>query len=267
VDRPLESGWLSDTPHDDTLLRSFVQNQIDVNGLLAEHASGGRSDITGDVGIADANGPVPYYNQAILRRPVLDAGDPVLDLVEDFFGPTVSSGRPATLLSIWPTPDLSSRGWHLVGHPAFVARPAGPHSPVAAPTVEVGRLGPDEIGTFERVMVEGYPLPEAAGLPPGSLVPPGAVAAGITLRSAVVDGAPVAVGMGYVGSGVVNLCGGATLEAARRRGAWGALVWARVDDAPDLPAVAFTSDFSRPGFLHMGFLVITRFSMWFRPPG
>ena len=45
--------------------------------------------------------------------------------------------------------------------------------------------------------------------------------------------------------GVVNLCLAATLSAARRRGAWQALVAARCAASPDLPAVAFTSDYSR----------------------
>jgi hypothetical protein len=31
--------------------------------------------------------------------------------------------------------------------------------------------------------------------------------------------------------------------------------------------VAYTSDFSRPGFLRMGFLPVTRFTLWLRPPG
>ena len=77
-------------------------------------------------------------------------------------------------------------------------------------------------------------------------------------------GEPVAAAAGFVGSGVVNLCGAATLPAARRTGAWGALVRARMADAPDLPALAYTSDFSRPGFVHMGFLPITRFTIWLR---
>jgi hypothetical protein len=48
---------------------------------------------------------------------------------------------------------------------------------------------------------------------------------------------------------------------------WEALVWARVGSAPDLPAVAYTSDDSRPGFRRMGFLVVSRFTLWARPPG
>ncbi|HUQ40293.1 MAG TPA: hypothetical protein VM030_09070, partial [Acidimicrobiales bacterium] len=64
--------------------------------------------------------------------------------------------------------------------------------------------------------------------------------------------------------GCVNLCGAATLPQARRTGAWGALVRERVGDAPDLAAVAFTSDYSRPGFEHLGFVSVLRFTMWMR---
>jgi hypothetical protein len=42
-------------------------------------------------------------------------------------------------------------------------------------------------------------------------------------------------------------------------------VWARIASAPDLPAVAFTSDLSRPGFVRMGFLPVTRLALWHRP--
>ena len=45
------------------------------------------------------------------------------------------------------------------------------------------------------------------------------------------------------------------------------LTGARVDDHPDLPAVAFTSDYSRPGFERLGFLVVTRFTLWWRSNG
>ena len=66
--------------------------------------------------------------------------------------------------------------------------------------------------------------------------------------------------------GVVNLCFAATLDAGRRRGVWSALVWARVNQAPDQPAVAFTSDDSRPGFFKMGFIPVFRFTLLVRPP-
>lgn len=53
---------------------------------------------------------------------------------------------------------------------------------------------------------------------------------------------------GYTVGRVVNLCMGATLPRARRRGLWEALVAARVATFPDRPPVA-----------------VTRFTMWHRP--
>lgn len=261
-ERPLETGWLPDTPVEDSLLRQFVFNQADANVAIAL-AGGGRVEDHDEVSLADSAGPVPYYNQAILRRPLAGPDDPVLDAAEAFF--VAASPRPATLLSLWPTPDLSSRGWTLVGHPMLVAR--GPWSGAEIRPGDadlVVEIGPDRIGELERVVIEGYPMPEAAGAPTGTLVPPGAIERGLRLRLGLVDGEPVAAAAGFVAHGVVNLCLAATLPAARRRGVWGALVRARMADGPGLPAVAFTSDFSRPGFVHMGFLPIQRLTLWER---
>ena len=52
------------------------------------------------------------------------------------------------------------------------------------------------------------------------------------------------------------------IAQARRRGVWEALVWARVAEGPSLPAVAYTSDYSRPGFERMGFVPTIRFTLW-----
>ncbi|MGH8991793.1 MAG: hypothetical protein ACRDYV_03650 [Acidimicrobiia bacterium] len=262
TERPLEDGWLPDTPVDDTLLRRFVHNQAQINAIVAR-ALGGRAAGTDDVFLADAASAVPYFNQAILARPLREAGDGVLDEVESFY----AAGKSvATLLSIWPTPDLSARGWSLMGHPAFVARGPVPRSVPLRDGVEVRVAGDaGDLAVAERVAIEGYPMPEAGG-EPGALLPPALLETGVRVRLGLCDGEPSAVGNSYVGLGVVNLCLGATLPAARRRGVWEALVWARVNDAPDQPAVAYTSDHSRPGFIRMGFLPITRFTLWARSP-
>jgi hypothetical protein len=258
-ERPLETGWLADTPVGDTVLRRFQHNQADANALIAE-AAGGRADRTPDVALADTGGPVPYLNQAVLMRPLAAADDPVLDVVERFAG----SSR-FTMLSAWPSPDLRDRGWHLVGHPAFVVRTPAPPRTVVAPGVEIRRVATaEELAVAEQVAVEGYPMEEAAGRPPGAVLPPALLSSAITYRTGRLDDTPVAVAASHVGHGVVNLCLAATLPAARRRGVWESLVWARVGDAADLPAVAFTSDDSRPGFERMGFLPILRFTLWYR---
>ena len=263
VERGLEDGWLPDTPADDTLLRQFMFSQAAVNELIAR-AAGGRVDRTDHAFLADTGTPVPYLNQAILTRPLTGADDAALDVTERFYAGT---DRPATLLSIWPTPDLSDRGWQLVGHPAMVARSPGPadHEPPPAVEVRVASTSRD-LMVAERIVVEGYPMEAARQLPPGGLFPQALVESGLTVRLGLLDEEPVAVGNVHVGHGLVNLCLGATLPAARRRGVWQALVWSRVAEDPTLAAVAYTSDFSRPGFLSMGFLPITRFTLWARQP-
>jgi hypothetical protein len=262
ADRPLETGWLPDTPVGDTVMRRFLLSQADLDEELAR-AMGGTAARTDDVSMAYSGGPVPFFNMSTLLRPLQGQDDPVLDDVEGFVGDT---GGPAMLLSIWPTPPLDDRGWTLVGHPAFVARPAGPLAPKGASGVEVREArDADTLALVERIAIEGYPLDEAKGAPVGSVFPPALLDTDVLYRVGLVDGEPVAAAGRYVSSGVVNLCFAATLPAARRRGVWGALVRARIADVPDLPAVAFTSDYSRPGFEHMGFLVVTRFTLWLRP--
>jgi hypothetical protein len=261
TERPLEDGWLPDTPVDDTLLRQFVFNQADVNEITAL-AGGGRVDRTDDVFLADTTTPVPYLNQAVLARPLRDGDDPVLDVVDRFFAGAV---HPVTLLSIWPTPDLRGRGWSLVGHPAMVARGPGTvtHRVPEGVEVRVASTAQD-LAVAERVTIEGYPMPEASGVPPGRLFPPALAERGVTVRIGLLDGEPVAIGNVHVGHGLVNLCLGATMPAARRRGVWQSLVWARVAEDPHSPAVAYTSDDSRPGFIRMGFVPVTRFTLWAR---
>jgi hypothetical protein len=204
---------------------------------------------------------VPYFNQSILLRPLASVSDPVLDSVEAFYAS--ARGRVRTLLSLWPTPDLSARGWSLVGHPAFMVRGAFPSSfePASDVSVQTAET-PEDLHIVEHIAVEGYPLDEARGLPPGQLFPDGLLGGDVTLRIGRLAGEPVAAGACHVGRGVVNLCFAATLPQARRRGVWEALVWARVADGPSLPAVAYTSDYSRPGFERMGFVPTIRFTLW-----
>jgi hypothetical protein len=259
--RPPESGWLADTPVDDSVLRRFLFNQADAQELLAR-AVGGRAVTGPDVALSDLAVPAPFLNQAVLFRPVTGADDPVLDEIASFF----RNGSAGVVVSVWPTPDLSARGWHLVGHPMFVARgaPAYDAPSPADVTVQLATSAAD-LALVERLVVDGYPLPELDGLPANSVL--GAELAGGPLRHRIgyLEGQPVAAVASHVAHGVVNLCMAATLPAARRRGVWQALVAARCADAPDLPAVAFTSDYSRPGFVRMGFLPITRFTLWAVP--
>jgi hypothetical protein len=256
--RPLETGWHPDTPVGDSLLRRFTANQADLQDHLVA-AVGGRSDRTPGVALSDSGVASAYLNQAVMLRPVSDASDPVLDHVAAFY-----RGSVGLLLSPWPTPDLASRGWQLVGHPMFVVRsPVG--EPVAAPpgNVVVRRAeSAGDLALVERILINGYPAPGLDGLPANRAMGPALLGSAVRHWIGYLDGRPVAVAASHAAHGVANLGLAATLPAARRHGAWRALVAARCADTPDLPAVAFTSDYSRPGFVRMGFLPITRFTLW-----
>jgi hypothetical protein len=263
-DQSLVTGWGAQEPIDDSVLRRFVFNQADVvramaSGPAARHAA------DDDVVMVDSGGPVPYDNMAVLLRPVTRADDPVLDRITGFYAD--ATDRAALLLSVWPLPDLSARGLVLGGHPMFVVRAPGPVTASARDGVEVRDVTTvDDLRVLEQVAIEGYPIDEAAQSPPGAVFPDALLDSDVTLRLGLVDGQPVAGAAALAAHGVVNLCFAATLPAGRRRGVWSGLVWARVGEAPDQPAVAFTSDDSRPGFVRMGFLPVTRFTLMVRPP-
>ncbi|MFL6204080.1 MAG: hypothetical protein ACJ739_01895 [Acidimicrobiales bacterium] len=258
----VETGWLDDTPFDDNVIRQFVRNQGDLCVVQAQ-ASGGRGGEAPGVVLSDAGADLLYWNQAVLQRPLAHDGDELLDCIDDFWAG--EGARPSTLLSVWPTPDLSARGWQLVGHPMLVVRAPGAHPTASKPGVRIERVTtPEQMGLVERTVIDGYPMPELAGRPTGAVMPSALLDTDVVVRLGYVDDEPAAATLGFSGRGVVNLCLAATLPNARRRGVWAAMVWARVDDAPDLPAVAYTSDHSRPGFVRMGFLPVTRCTLWAR---
>jgi hypothetical protein len=255
ANRPLETGWLPDTPVADTVLRRFLHNQIEFNEHVAV-ARSGQVQRTAEVSLVQTGPVTAFLNQAVLRRPLAGAGDPALDEIESFYR------HECVLLSLWPTPDLAGRGWHLVGHPAFVLRAPGPSAPPSGDAQVRTVTTAVELQAFEQVVLDGYPVgPAADG---GPTFAPSLLDSPVRLRLAYLDGRPVASGASHIAHGVVNLGLAATIPAARRRGAWADVVASRVADDPALPAVAFTSDDSRPGFERMGFLPITRFTLWAR---
>ncbi|HUR14350.1 MAG TPA: hypothetical protein VM097_07640 [Mycobacteriales bacterium] len=254
--RPLENGYLDDTPVQDTVLRRFLHNQADLTALIAE-AGGGDVVRRADVVVAAFDTPVVYQNEAVLLRPLTGLDDEVLDLAE-----AQLAARHGVLVSAWPTPDLTARGWELVGHPTFVVR--GPQPAVADRSVVRRATTPEELAVAERVVAEGYPVPEAQGAPPGFGYPAGVLGSALNVYLGLHEDEVVATAASYEAHGLLNLCMAATLPAARRHGVWSALAHTRLAQAPHLPAAATTSDYSRKGFEKLGFQPVTRLTMWAR---
>jgi hypothetical protein len=253
----LETGSLPTTPVDDSLLRRFLHNQAELTVTLAEAAGG---EVLREPGVVAGwyDNPVFYNNMAVLTAPL---SAEVLKEVEALY-----TGRAGTLLSAWPTEDLSDRGWVLMGHPMFVVKAPGHLAAPAAPgvTTEVACTAED-LALGERLAAEGYPLAAAQGAAPNSVYPEATLQSPLLVRIGRLDGEPVSVAASYLAHDVVNLCLAATLPAGRRRGVWARLVADRVNDEEHLPACAVTSDDSRPGFVRLGFLPVQRMTMWMRP--
>src|SRR5262249_5457667 len=112
----LRTGWESGCPPDDTVTRPAIVNLA----VRVEHLAGAMAGRThrdeqwtlGSQGLA-----TPFANVAVATQPIATGGD--VAALGDFFT------DPFLVMSAWPTPDLTTNGFALVGNPPFMLRPAG----------------------------------------------------------------------------------------------------------------------------------------------
>lgn len=249
----LATGWEAGL-ETDTLVRAGLEAWI-ADAVHVAHAMGGRVDDRGDVVLVDSGFPSLFTAMAFLRGPV--PADAVDEAVSGWFPGAFAVNSPV------PTADLRPLGLTLVGHPPFMVRPAGGEPPDGLRPVEevTDAAG---IAEWERCLVEGFPLP--VGDTPWT---PGAVfderVLGGDARHWVGrddDGRVVACSASYVHAGVVEVTYVATLPEARGRG-WGeAATWAATLADRSLPGALVASDDGRPVYERMGYLAVSRFTMW-----
>ena len=72
----------------------------------------------------------------------------------------------------------------------------------------------------------------------------------------------MATALSYTGDGVVNVEAVATLPGHRGRGIGAAVTWAATLADPELPAVLLASDDGIGVYRRMGYLSMTRWTMW-----
>lgn len=265
---PPTTGWEPDTPVGDTVLRRYLFCWARLAETFAV-AGGGHATWAPGYAAADLGGPSGFFNAATLLRPPDPAGlDGLLDEIETFFG---QGSGDVHLWSAWPTPDLRPRNWHLVGHPPLLVRPPGAVvPPTATPTSRSVELDDvtDRAGLadWERVAIEGYPLDELIGAPPGSLADPRLLddrRLRFTLGRHA--GAPASIGTLFTDDGIGCFALGVTRPEARHTGHWWAHAVRRIQAAPELWMTGVFSDDSRPGAERLGFLPVLRFTLWARP--
>lgn len=258
----LETGWLPTTPPGDTLLRRFILHHAECVASVAD-AHGGRVLRRTDVVAADLGRPGGLSNAAVLLQPLIDDSGTVADLERWY----AAGGHGEVLLwSPWPTPDLRAHGWELEGHPPLLIRqPGGPLPPGRGDVVVTEVTDAAGVDDVCRAIVDGFPLDDLRPYRSGTLFDD-------RLRQdprwrlwlATIAGRPVAGAALFVEHELAQLALAATLPEARGHGAWYALVRARLLAAGDALSVGIFSDASRPGIERLGYLPITRFTLWRR---
>lgn len=259
----LTTGWEPDVPVDDSIVRRYLFHWAAYCDAYAT-AAGGATKRTDAWAAADLRRPSGYFNSATLLQPPGPDFAQQLDEINSFY----ESGSGEILLwSIWPTPDLRSGGWELVGHPPLLIRPpTSIQPPPPAPDVAMSRVTtPADLAVWERVAIEGYPMPELDDAQPGELAHPSLLdddRFGFWIGHH--DGCPVSIGTSFVEHGIASFALAVTRPEARRLQHWQRHAVERLHHNPDVWMSGVFSDHSRPGAEQIGFVPVSRFTLWSR---
>jgi hypothetical protein len=255
----LEDGCSPTTPEDDSLQRQYVLAHA-ARVEAEARAMGDPVVRTDDLVFGGRGLSHPMFNQCVLLRPVTSIGRAAL---EEQVARCLAFGSPISIWSLWPTGDLSRLGLVLGGHPPLMARPAGPpagstEGPSGLRITEA--LDDQGVATFARTASVGF------GLQLGEDAKPAfdARVLGTGWRAWVgwMDGEPVATAASRAAHGVNLVEIVSTLAAARGRGIGAAVTWAATLGDPGLTAVLLASDLGRPVYTRMGYLTLSRATLW-----
>ncbi len=258
TDEALTTGWEADVPADDSLLRAYVLATAERSEVIAT-AAGGRTLRTDDASIADGRSPVLFDNVVTLLHPLtVDGARAAVAEALAFFPPE----RPFVVLSCWPIPGAGDLGIELMGHPPFMFRPPGPPPEGWQAGLDLQEVRDEAaLATFFTTIVEAYPMPGSAS----ALADPAILGTGVRFWVGYEDDRPVGTAGVFVGHGVNDVEWISVHDRDRGKGYGAALTWAATLADPDLPAVLIASDPGQPVYERMGYVRLTRMSMWFRP--
>jgi hypothetical protein len=215
-----------------------------------------------DLAVANLGATGLFVNLAVTLHPVHD-WERALATVED----VVPRGSGATLVSPFATPDLDGQGWSLIGHPPLmVRRPDSTNAPRVPAELRIHEVV-DQPGleVFERTLVDSYPVRELQPYEWGRFLDERVLGGPTRFWVAFVGGQPAAVAVAHVAAGVNDVEMIATPEVFRGRGYGAALTWTATTADPTLPAVLIASDLGRPVYERLGYLVVDRWTIWYRP--
>ncbi|HEX2300504.1 MAG TPA: hypothetical protein VHH34_18675, partial [Pseudonocardiaceae bacterium] len=155
----------------------------------------------------------------------------------------------------------------------LLIRPPAATVPPPSPAVTVEQITtPAALADWERVVIEGYPLPELLSPPPSSLPPRTGVlaAAGVLddprvrLTVSREEGRAVSIGALFVSGELGLFALGVTRPEARRRGHWLSHAVHRLIEVPQRWTAGVFSDHSRSPAQRLGFVPVLRLTLWSR---
>jgi hypothetical protein len=264
TDEVLESGYGPNAPRGDNLLNDFVQGEAEAFAELAR-ARGDRvvEDDEFAVTLTDGGSPTPFGNVAVVRRPLRDDEWPAAARrMHHFYAE--QTGGPFMTFCGWPTPDVRGLGFGAIGHPPLMVRPPAAVVAAAPEGFEVRRVtGSDDAAAYERTFIAGYPVPElephARGVVIGEAPAPDSPWHHFL---GLLDGTPVATGSAFVDEHHVHVEFISALPECRGRGIGHAITVAATLADPGRPALLIASDLGRPVYERLGYVTLSRFTLW-----
>jgi GNAT superfamily N-acetyltransferase len=260
MDDGLTTGWEADVPASDSLLWAYVLATAERAEMIAG-AVGGRAQRTDAVSMVDTGSEILFDNFATFLRPLSanEAHAAVADIA-DFVPPEL----PFVVLSAWPIPGAGDLGVNLMGHPPFMYRPVAPPPDGWEAGLDVREVTDEaELAAFFRTIVEAYPIEGGAS----ALADPGILDTDVKLFVGYEGDRPIGTAGVLVAHGQNDVEWISVYPDCRGKGYGAALTWAATLADPALPATLIASDPGQPVYERMGYLRLTRMSMWFRPPG
>jgi hypothetical protein len=258
----LETGHSVTTADGDNLMLDHIRAEAAAYAALAT-AAGGRVLHAPELQLrcADLGVATPFGAGAFLDGPVPEGAlDELAARLHSFFGS--SDGGPFLLFSPWPIADLADRGFARIGHPPLMMRPAGGTAPVTDQLRIVAVQDADALADFERTLIDAYPAPEMLPWVRGSFLDPEVLGTQWRFFVGYHDDQPVATAAAYVTDTVSMIEMVAVRQEARGGGVGAAITAAATLTEPTRPATLIASDLGRPTYDGLGYLPVTRYSLW-----
>jgi hypothetical protein len=255
----LATGWEPDLPPTDSLVRQAVLAHASWATDAARRA--GKPWYDGDAwagGFLGDRGP--FSNWVVQKQPV-DPAEVIAGVARQ-----LPNNVPYLFLSPWPTRDLREHGLALAGHPPLMLR--FPDAATTPPVTDLEiREVTDEAGLAdaERVLIEGYPLPELQPFQPGALYDATFLGGPSTVWVGYDGAVPLATATAHHAVGLTVVENVAVMPAARGRSAGAALTWTATIHHPTAPAALIASDAGQPIYTRLTYHRLERWTVWIRP--